>query len=641
MTKIHIDFETRSRVDIWEVGAWAYSVHPSTEILCMAYAVDDFDPQIINAESLKDPNIFEALLIEGYIYVAHNAFFEQCIWENILTKRYGRPRIPLRQWRCTLAKSLASAYPASLEKACIAVNTAHQKSMGGKSIMLRMCKPNKEGGWNESEEDFEKLYQYCIEDVLAERDLDNALVDLSPAEQIIWQLDQYINKRGIRVDPPAVRKALQFIDQYSDRLNKKVSEITNGVLDGVSRRQAVLDWCASKGVEISGYTKTDVSNTLSNKSLPQDVKLVLESKMQLGKTSTAKYEVLKQATTEDDRIRDTLQYHGATTGRWTGKLFQLQNLPKGEVKDTFQCIEMLKDESLEDFELFYPDVMGALSSCIRGMLIASPGTELYVGDYSAIEARIVMWHADEQKGLQLYINGEDIYAGMAQKIYGKKDIDEKERELGKTVILGCGFGMSAAKFNMTCATRGIHLSEIMSTKAVEAYRTTYPKIKELWYKEENAAIEAVKTKLEIKCGKVTWKMRDNILLCILPSGRALSYPEPDLTYGETPWGQNKLQLAFMAVNAITKKWERERTYGARLVENIVQATARDILAAALLRLERNGFPVIFHVHDEIVCELSERQDLLNEFKVLMEILPDWAESLPIKAECWKGERYRK
>ena len=281
--------------------------------------------------------------------------------------------------------------------------------------------------------------------------------------------------------------------------------------------------------------------------------------------------------------------------------------------------------------------MGTLSSCIRGMIIASPGTDLFVGDYSAIEARVVMWLAGEK-----FTDG--IYEDMAKRIYGKQSITKKERELGKAVILGCGFGMGIKKFMLTCEARGAPVDEALATKAVNTYRETYAKVKEMWYDQENAAINIVKNPyaVSVKWAPSTtlWFMEGKNLKLKLPSGRCLTYPQTTLEYTDTPWGDRKLTLCFMAVDS-KNRWSKEKTYGGKITENITQAVARDILALAMLRLEKAGYPVIFSVHDEIVCEVPKSEKNITEFRRLLEICPDWATGLSIKAECWQGKRYRK
>jgi DNA polymerase family A len=638
--KISLDFESRSECDLWTCGAWAYSCHPSTEILCLAYAFGDGQIQILRREDLGMVCPFD---IKGNEFHAFNSFFESCMWANICVKKWGWPRIPINQFRCTKSKALASALPQSLDNAGQALGALNKKDKAGRAVMLKMCKPNGKGEWYEDPQDFEKLYQYCIDDVAAEREIDHLLPDLIPQEQNYWFLDQLINQRGISIDTEAVNKALIFIGKYTENLNNVVYEQSGMQLDRVTRRQAVLDWCRSQGVEVPGYTKGDVKTVLEGE-LPEAVRIVLNTKLELGKTSVAKYQALSHSVGDDGRIRDTLIYHGATTGRWTGKLFQLQNLPRGTVKDTEAAIKTLKEESLEDFEIFYPDVMGTLSSCIRGMIIASEGCELYVGDYNAIEARVLFWLHGEEYGLKQYHQGTDIYVDMAKRIYNVDTVSKAQRELGKRAILGAGYGMGHVKFAATCAAQGQAVSDDLAKKAIDAYRNTYTSVVRGWYAQESAAVNTLTTKQDTICGRIKWRMDSRgTLLCQLPSGRCLSYPRAFLEYTDTPWGERKITVHYYAVDSKTKRWGVERTYGGKITENITQAIARDFLAAAMFRVEQKGFPVIFSVHDEIVCDvpLGRGDSGLPEWKELLVALPRWGEGCPIKVEVWAGRRYRK
>lgn len=648
---IHLDFESRSTVDIWLSGAWQYSCHPSTDILCLAYCIDEGPVKILKRNHFVNSIHFGfpcddllKAIHDGELIMAHNAFFEQSMWANIMVPAYGFPRVPIKQWRCSMAKSLAYAHPQSLDNAGHALQSSHQKNKAGRAIMLKLCKPNANGEWNEEPEDLEKLYDYCSDDVLAEREINRMLPDLNPQEQTYWFLDQLINQRGITIDTVAVKNALGFIEEYTTNLNNIVYEQSGMQLDRVTRRQAVLDWVRAQGIEIPGYTKTDVKTVLEQEGLPESVRTILGAKLELGKTSVAKYQALSNSVSEDGRIRDTLIYHGATTGRWTGKLFQLQNLPRGSIKDTERAIALLKKSTLEGFEILYPDVMGALSSCIRGMIIASPGCELYVGDYNAIEARVLFWLTGEEYGLKQYREGLDIYVDMAQRIYNVVTVSKTQRDLGKRAVLGCGYGMGHVKFAQTCAAQGQPVTEELAKRAVDVYRNTYGAVPSGWYAHENAAIECVKTKQDITCGRVRWSMDSRgTLLARLPSGRCLAYPRAFLEYTNTLWGSRKLTLHYYAVDSTTKRWGIEKTYGGKIIENITQAVARDILAAAMFRVEQKGYPVIFSVHDEIVCEVPEGNGVngVQDWALLLCELPKWAAGCPIKAECWKGKRYKK
>lgn len=653
---IHLDFESRSTVDIYECGAWAYSAHESTEILCLAYSIDRGPIKILTREDflmsanlgLPCDDLIEAIQA-GSLLSSFNAFFEQCMWTNIMVKNYGFPRVPIKQWRCVMAKALARALPRNLLDCGKALNANPIKDDKGKRIMLKMCKPNSKSGWNEDPEDFQKLYEYCENDVAAESAVDDLLPDLSPPEQTIWFLDQLINQRGVHVDLQAVNKALQYVDLFTEDLNQNVEDVSGGDLGGVSRRMEVLEWCRGQGVDIESYTKAEVARVLTG-DIPDKVRTVLETKLQLGKTSVQKYQAMVKSADEEGVIRDLLIYHGASTGRWAGKLIQLHNLPKGTVENTDQAIKLLKKEELEDFRCFYPDVMGTLSSCIRGMIIAPDGYELLVADYSAIEARVVLWLADDKFGLNQFREydqgkGEEPYVTMSRLIYNDGDITKARRQLGKAAVLGCGFGMGADKFLATCLGWGINIDETIAKKAVETYRSTYRSVQRAWYNQENAAIACVSQQQPIDCGKIHWHLDGDVLLARLPSGRNLAYNNPTIDYVDTPWGERKLALHFMGLakvkNQTTTKWSRQHTYGGKLVENLTQAVARDILAAAMLRAEITGYPVAFSVHDEIVAQVPEGMGSIEDFENILCKNPRWAQDCPIVAKGFTTKRYRK
>jgi len=641
---IHLDFETRSECNIYDTGAYTYSKHPSTEILCCAYAhKNDFEPQIFNDMTAPPGDLWKYIL-DGQIFSAYNSFFEFCIWHNIMVPRYGWPEIPMNLWRDTMAKSCTHALPRALANVCKAINAPIQKSEDGRRVMLKVCKPRKPtksnpDKWHESPDDYETLYDYCLQDVEAERGLDRMLMEIPPQEQKIWELDQKINWRGIHIDGTAVDAAIALSEEYSRRLTDELLTVTDGAIDRVSRRKMVMDWIKAKGYEIPGYTKSDIIEFLKQ-DLPNDVRRVLEIRQQLGKTSIKKYHAMKTSMS-DGRIRDTLIYHGASTGRWAGKLVQMHNLPKGNVNDTNLCIEVLKTGNLDYFEMMYPDVMGAISSCIRGMIISAPGHDLIVADYASIEARVLVWLAGDAVTVEKFHKGADLYVDMARKIYNKKEINKNERQLGKTAILACGYGMGAAKFQATCAMWDMDISEEFSQRVINIYREQYRIVKQMWYDQERAAMRAVETGDLVVCGKVNWRMHKGFLYCQLPSKRCLAYPEPRIQPVATPWGEMKDALTFMSTNALTKQWERTSTYGGKLVENITQAVARDFMADAMLCLEDTGYPIILTVHDEIVAEVREDFGTVDEFTNIMASIPTWGKGCPIAAEGWRGKRYRK
>lgn len=646
---IYIDFETKSPVDIRASGAWVYSEHPETDVHCMAYAVDDepvriWTPWDDSYDNEEKDRLFD-LIKYGELVEAHNALFERAIWQNIMVPRYDWPEIKPEQWRCSAAKAAARALPRSLENVGAVLHLKTQKNMLGKRVMMKLCRPRLDGTYWTPEiapEDFAVLYDYCKQDVEVERELNKEVRDLHPDELKVWQLDQTINARGIMLDIEAVEACLKMVRDYEKKLLKEVNQITKGALQNVSQRDKAIQWLSGQGLLLDNLTKKTVSETLENgDGLPPEVLRLLEIRQELGRTSTAKLAAMQQARCKDGRIRDTLMYHGAGTGRWSGKLVQLHNMPRGTVSDTDRAIELIKKGDYELVEMFYGDVMATISSCLRGMLIASPGMELIVADYAAIEARVLFWLANETRGMQMFRDGVDLYLDMAKTIYSRENVGKAERPLGKQAILGCGYGMGRDKFQITCENYGIKIPPAIAERAVTAYREKYATVQCLWWDQERAAIKAAKSGQPVNCGKVTWFMHEKTLYCKLPSKRCLSYNFPSVKVVETPWGAEKEQLSYFSVNSVSKKWEQEPTYGGKLVENITQAVARDLMASAMLRVEAAGYPVVLTVHDELVAEVPEGFGSVEEFENLMAEAPEWGADCPIKAEGWRGKRYRK
>jgi DNA polymerase len=642
MRKVHIDFESRSTVDIWQSGVWVYSTHRTTEILCLAYAVDDGPVKVISYEDLftypmSDPfaELRELANDKDTLFYAHNALFEQCIWQHKLSLKYGLPRLPINRWRCTMAKALSVGLPKSLAEAGAALGTKHQKDLRGRTVMLRLAKPRADGKFDESPALIKELEAYCVRDVETERDIDNTLPELSAHEQVVWFEDQLINMRGVAVDTVALDKALAILGKETVRLKGRVKTLSNGLLDGTSRRQATLDYLRREHkVILPDFTKATVEKAIANGNIPAAALEVLQIRQQLGLSSTAKYEALKDAICLDGRLRDTFMYYTAGTGRWGGKLVQLQNLPKGNF-DSALGAEMLREYDYETLLFMYPNIMGLLSSSVRGMFVSSPGHDLIVADYSAIEARVLMWFCGEAEAVKMFANGADIYVDMAKRIS-----KTAPRQLGKQAILACGYGMGHAKFLATCATYGISVTPELAQTAVYAYRNTYPKVVAMWGVQERAAIQAVTEGRKVIAGKVSWEVRGNFLWCTLPSGRKLAYHKPEIRARDTSVG-DRTGLSYMAADSITKKYVRKDTYGGKIIENIIQATARDILADALLNSEKAGYPPVMHVHDEIVVEVPEGDGDVQEFTKIICAVPTWAKGCPINADAWRGKRYHK
>jgi len=648
----NIDFETYSECDI-KSGAWKYSTHSSTEILCLAYCINDGSVRLWLPEDEMYPTDLFNHLKNGGLISAFNAFFEIAIWNNVCVKKLKWPEIKLSQWRCSQAQALAYALPRSLENVALTLKLSEKKDATGRRIMLKLSKPRKPTKTNanlrftveSNPEEFNKLYEYCKTDVLVEREISQTLKPLSKYEQRIWQLTQKINMYGVNVDVSLVDNALDLIKETEKSLNSKTLRITNGQVDTVSRRDLVLKYIQAQGIHMESYTKSSIEETLKRDDISKNVILLLKIRQTLGLTSTAKYKSLLAYLCDDSVIRGLLTYHGATTGRYASSGVQLQNLPRGQIKDQDRCIELLSNRKFDQINKEFENPFAVASSAIRGCLTARPGYKLIVADYAAIEARVLLWLADDKKALDLFRQDKDIYIDMAADIYKVpvNQVTKDQRQLGKVAILGLGYGMGIAKFQKTCNSWGIKITEELATQTVRSYRRKYHRVIKLWGFAENAARQAILEKGKIiNCGRVQFGAKDNFLFCRLPSARTIAYPFPKIEDVETAWGAYAAQITFEGVDTFTRKLGRTSSYGGKLVENITQAVARDIMVEAMLQIDAvDKYKILFTVHDEIVAETNCDSASVKEFEHLMCKLPTWAKECPIKAEGWVGFRYKK
>lgn len=661
--KIYLDFETRSGANINTTGAFAYARHPSTEILCIGYKVKGGSVVVLTRDDLrnnsKGAQTLKALAQDTKnIFVAHNAQFEYAIWDNVLRRDYSWPSLQdPKRWNCTLARAAMCGLPISLENAGHAVNAKVQKYAEGRAILMKLCRPvgvDVLGDYifNETPELLEGLYKYNAIDVESEESLDELLPEMPEQEKEVWALDLIVNSRGILIDRDTAIKAGSIADRLTEELNNRLRTLTNGALDRASRIKAITEFIRKKGIGIESIDKQSVNHLLSSPDIPQEIKDILWIRKQVGKSSTAKYKAMVEvADATDNRARGLLQYHGAATGRWAGRLIQPQNFPKGVGFDSDEVVRDIQILDTNSFSQKYKDKsMDALSAALRGVLMASPGHELIVADYSAIEARVLAWLADDVDILAKYKVGLNLYVDMAKYIYGR-DIDKKknpvEYAVGKAVVLGCGYGMGVKRFREQCALNGIELSEDMAFKAVDAYRKKCRRIVSLWYELERAAINAIMNPGKTyPVDKVTWGMSKDLrfLGCKLPSGRFLRYYRPSVKAIETEWGEEKQEVHYFGADI--KKGENFglsefKTYGGALTENVTQAVARDIMANGMLNAEKKGLRVLLTVHDEIVTEAKKGEYEVEDLIKAMCNLPKWAEGCPIAAEGWKGDRYRK
>lgn len=671
MRKLHLDFETRSEVtDLDKTGVYLYSRHPSTDVWCAAWALDDGPVQVWRPEDPLPDELYHALADPDTVVCGHNVAFEWHIIEHVCAPRYGWPTVPFERLDCTAVRAAVQSLPRNLAGAAKALNLSVDKDDAGRRLMLQMCKPRspRKGEdqadgpfWFDDEDRRRRLEEYCRQDVEVERQLDDVLQPLSSRERKLWLLDQRVNHRGVQVDLDLVREADSVLQESIVRYGEELSELTDGALDSVTQVEPMKEWLGEQlGREIDTLDKQAVSGFLSGREvdpLPDNVRRVLEIRQEAAKSSTAKLRAFLRRTDEHGRMRENLLHHGAGTGRWSGRGVQLQNMPRPTLskRDIERAVRILKDTSrtprqrAELIEWLIGPVPSVVSSCLRACVTAAPGHKLLVSDFSNIEGRVNAWAAGQDDKVEVFRNNGPVYERMAAAIYGipveSITKDSEERHLGKTAELGCGYQMGPDRFHDTCLEAGIDVSRDMAATAVETFREVNHKIKDFWYGMERAALEAMRTPgsvSEYRYFQFHCTPDSSFLLMILPGGRRLYYPQPRLSKQKTPWGEVRDQITYMGIHQQTRQWTRLSTYGGKLVENAVQAVARDMLATAMWKAERAGLRVVLTVHDEIACEVPEDSGLgLRDLEAIMEQVPSFAAGCPVAVEGYEGERFAK
>lgn len=662
-----VDFETRSYLDVRKTGAWRYAEDPTTELLCMGYKVGDNKTDIWVPGITDFPQDVRDCIEAGAVFEAHNVQFERAIWTFILDRQMGIPRP--KRWKDTLAVCAYRGIPLSLDQAGKALDLDIIKDERGKYLIQTLCTPK----WGTKKEPdriyredwdlYQELYDYCIRDVDAEYLLSQTLGDLPEAEYLLWVLDQRINQRGVQLDVEAVEAAHELIGTVEEMLNEELCEITGGLVERASQRDRMMGWFENNGLALPNLTKDTIQLLLDQdareglKHLDPKVIRAVEIRSQLAKASTAKLEKMKETVSGDGRVRGLLQYHGAGTGRWAGRLVQPQNFPRPFIKENMDTlVNMIRQKDYETLDFLYGSTMEPISSALRGMFIAMPGNVMHICDFSAIEARVTFWVADCGIGLDVFHKSdrkesEDIYCVTASDIVGyevkKAEDTSGARQLGKITVLGCGYQMGAPKLQFQAEKDyGVVLSDEQAEDMVQTYRTKYKEVPWLWYGLEEAAVTTVQTGHPHSYRKIVYAMHHDAagawLTCILPNGRRLWYYEPVVQRVQMPWGKMKDCLSYMGRdNKKGGSWGRIRTYGGMLTENVVQAISRDLMAEAMIRVEQAGFPIILTVHDEVIAEALKGEKDQKEFERLMAVVPSWAKGCPIAVEGGAVERYQK
>lgn len=656
MKTLLIDLETYSSVDIKEAGAFRYMEAPDFEILLLAYAYGNDPVKLIDVVACNKPVYadywdpeaqaeLESVLADirdpKVIKVAHNAAFERAALH-----KYLGVYLPPEEWVDTMALAAYAGLPLSLDGAGAALNLQDQKMKEGKALIRYFscpCKPTIANGgrtrnmpWHNPEK-WEKYKAYCIRDVEVEQKIFYRLRCFSalPDETRLWCLDARINERGVMIDPELAQACIDIDAKVTEELAAEMRRLTG--LENPNSVNQLKEWLNARGVECESLNKDSIKDLLKQATSPV-TRRVLELRQQLGKTSTTKYQTMLDAVCQDGRVHGIMQYYGAATGRWAGRLVQPQNLPQNHLWEIENPRAAARRGDLETLEWVYEDIPDTLSQLVRTALVAKPGHTFLVCDYSAIEARVTAWLSQTQWRMDVFAEGGDIYCASASQMFKipvvKHGINGHLRQKGKIAELALGYGGGVNALKAFGAEK-MGLTEQEMSEIVSSWRAASPNIPKFWRVTELAAKNALRTPGQTykTMGGIAYRREKDGLVCVLPSGRKLHY-----------WGafldEKDGKIKFWGMAQTSKKWCLKDTFGGRLVENIVQAFARDCLATALLRLDEAGYKVVFHVHDEAIAEMP----IGSRWEDMAEIMGrpiDWAPGLNLPAEGYETVFYKK
>ena len=667
MKTLSIDIETYSSIDLTKSGVYKY-IQNDFEILLIAYAYDDEEIKIIdlkNNEKIPE-KLKEDILDENIIKTAFNANFER-----VCLSKYFNTYLSPKMFRCTQVHALYLGLPHGLENVAKSLRLKEQKLEEGKSLIrffnkrenLDLLTSNNENiKKGEVLKKYEEFKKYCINDVKVERSIRKILekVKLPESEQKLWQLDQEINDRGVLVDSKLLNNAIYYDNYFKSNLIEKLKTITN--INNPKSNNQMKDYLNSLGLNVNSLSKESVESLLNSDEVKKNphyekIKEVLHLRKMLNKTSTKKYESMKRCMCDDERIRGLFQFYGANrTGRWAGRLVQVQNLPQNKINNLEKVREKIRNDIIKDFpsrkkefnknlnlNLYNNENLSSLlSQLIRTTFIPKKNHRFIIADFSAIEARIIAYLSNEKWRIDVFNTHGKIYEASASKMF-KVDIDEitKESELrqkGKIAELALGYqGGVGALVSMGAYNMNLCESELI--EIVKAFRSSNPNIVKLWNNAQKAFIEAVKNKSVVHIDKnISFIYEGNILFIKLPSGRRLSYIRPKIDYDNI---FNKYIITYEGVDPTTKKSKRLTTYGGKLVENIVQAIARDVLAQSMINLKNHGFNIVMHVHDEIVLEVEDKISSIEEVCEIMCKENKYLKGLKLKADGFESKYYKK
>lgn len=648
MHELAIDIETYSSNDLTKCGVYKYTEAKDFEILLFAYGWRDQPVQIVDlasGEELSD-GILQELLDPDILKTAHNAAFER----TCISRHFGI-LLPPDQWECTMARASMLGLPLSLDAASKALRLEQQKDAAGKSLIRFFsipCKPSKANGQrirNQPAHDlvkWEAFKKYCVQDVEVELAIRRKIEFFTPpaTEKLLWQLDQRINDTGILINPSFVRNAICIDVACRERMTAEAIRLTG--LENPNSVSQLKAWIKEEVelLEFDKLTKDTIPGLLTGFDAPV-VERVLQLRLEMSKTSVKKYTAMQLAHGKDNRIRGLLQYYGANrTGRWAGRLVQVQNLPQNHLADLDLARQQVLANDAEMLEMLFGNIPDTLSQLIRTAFVAAPGHRFLVADFSAIEARVIAWLACEKWRLDVFRGHGKIYEASGAHMF-RVPIESVTkgsslRQKAKIAELALGYqGGPNALVKMGALKMGLVEEEL--PRLVAMWRNANKNIVQYWEDVGNAALDCVINGTPSNVGAVKFYIEKNVLFIQLPSGRKLAYLHPTAI----PNKFNSHSVVYEGMDQTTKQWKRIETYGGKLTENIVQAVARDILADAMLRLDAAGYKIVIHVHDEIVAEMPEGEGSLEEMNRIMSEPIPWAKGLPLQAESYETPYYKK
>ena len=662
MKDILVDIETYSEVDIKTCGLYRYATDPSFEILLIAWATDDgsgFGETQCCDLATGDP--FPAGLLEAFQsgtvrLIAHNASFERVCFSVHLQRhfpgQYLQPGAFLspENWLCTMVMAGALTLPLALKDVGEVLKTAQQKDKEGERLIKLFsmpCKPTKSNGYRTRNlpqhypADWAKFKDYCIQDVNTEIDIYKRLkrFPIPDREWHHYRVNERVNDRGVKIDTELVQQAIACDLMLSDAMTKKAYELTG--LENPNSVSQLKSWLDERGIPMDTLGKKDVKQMigeLDKNGVDEEAMDMLKLRLQMAKSSVKKYQAAERCVCADGRARGLFQFYGASrTGRYSGRNIQLQNLPQNHISTLEQARDLVKMGCFDTVESIYGNTPDVLSQLIRTMLVPKEGCEFIVADFSAIEARVLAWEAEEQWVLDAFENGEDLYCATASQMFHvpvvKHGVNGELRQKGKIATLACGYGgSSGALISMGALQMGLKEEEL--PEIIDSWREANPKIVQYWWDVEEAAMTAYKTKKRSEVGKIAFAFWSGILWMVLPSGRRLAYLKPR----KQPNRFGRMSLTYAGVGQ-NHKWSRQETYSGRLVENATQAIARDILAEAMARMEDYGLNIVGHVHDEVIIEAPIGKYTVDEVCKLMAVKPEWCKDLPLSAAGYLAPSY--